>query len=103
MESSQHQTPPFYSRHQCLTNRNAPPKTFLGAAESSSNRCRTLRSALYNWGMATTAACERGAENQTAELIVTNCPSYSPPHGTDGLVQLDEETISWLQKSCPDI
>ena len=33
-----------------------------------------------------TAPCGRGAENQTAESIITDCSLYSPPQGTSKLI-----------------
>ena len=62
-----------------------------------------FRSSLHNRRMVPTAACDCGAENQTAEHILAYCPLFSPPHGITGLVQLDDDTITWLHKSCPDI
>ena len=62
-----------------------------------------FRSSLRNWGMVPSAACDCGAENQTAELILSHCPLFSPPHAINGLVRLDDDTITWLHKSCPDI
>ena len=62
-----------------------------------------FHSSLYNWGMATTPAWECGAENKTADHITTDCPHYSPSHGTDGLIRLDEDTTSWQQETYPDI
>ena len=53
-----------------------------------------FRTSLHNWGMATTAACKCGAENQTADHITKDCPLYSSPHGTGGLTSLDEDTTS---------
>ena len=62
-----------------------------------------FRSSLYNWGMVPSAACDCGAENQTAEHILAHCPLFSPPHRITGLVRLDDDTITWLHESCPDI
>ena len=62
-----------------------------------------FRSSLLNWGMVPYAACDCGAENQTAEHILAHCPLFSPPHGITGLVRLGDDTITWLHESCPDI
>ena len=62
-----------------------------------------FRSSLHNWGMVPSAACNCGAENQTAEHILVHCPLFSLPHGITGLVRLDDDTITWLHESCPDI
>ena len=46
------------------------------------NRLRTgvgrFRSCLYKWGMASSAACEYGAE-QTVDHVVLHCPIHQPP------------------------
>ena len=59
------------------------------------NRLRTavgrFRSSLLNWGMTTTAVCKCSAEKQTTDHVTTDCPFYSPPHGIDGLIRLNEE------------
>ena len=62
-----------------------------------------FRSSLHNWGMVPSAACDCGAENQTAEHILAHCPLFSPLHGITGLVRLDDDTITWLHESYPDI
>ena len=62
-----------------------------------------FRSSLHNWGMVPCAACDCGAENQTAEHILAHCPLFSPPHGITGLDRLDDDTITWLREPCPDI
>ena len=75
--------------------RNDPPK----------NRLRTgagrFRSCLYNWGMASSAACECGAEEQIVDHVVLQCVVYRTPHGLYGLKVLDNETIKWLLNTLP--
>ena len=70
------------------------------------NRLRTgvgrLRSCLYKWGMAT-AACECGAEEQTVDHVVLQCPIHRPPHGLHCFTVLDHETTEWLLNTCPEI
>jgi len=70
------------------------------------NRLRTgvgrFRCCLYKWGMASSAACECGAE-QTVDQVVLHCPIHRAPHGLHGLTVLDDETIEWLFNTCPDI
>jgi len=70
------------------------------------NRLRTgvgrFRSCLYKWGMASSAACECGAE-QTVEHVIVHCPIHRPPHGLHGLTVLDDETTEWLLITCPDV
>ena len=50
-----------------------------------------FRSCLYKWVMASSAACECGAE-QTVDHVVLHCPIHRPPHGLHGLTVLDDET-----------
>jgi len=42
--------------------------------------------------MASSADCECGAEEQTVDLVVLQCPIHRPPHGLHGLTVLDDET-----------
>ena len=58
---------------------------------------------LGNGFMNSSAACDCGADNETAEHIIAHCPLFSPLHGTTGSVHLDDDTITWLRGSCPDI
>jgi len=71
------------------------------------NRLRTgvgrFRSCLYKWGMAFSAASECGAEEQTVDHVVLQCPIHRPPHGLHGLTVLDDETTEWLLNTCPEI
>jgi len=62
-----------------------------------------FRSCLYRWGMASSAACECGTEEQTVDHVVLQCPIYRPPHGLHGLMVLDDETTEWLLNTCPEI
>jgi len=59
------------------------------------NRLRTgvgrFLSCLYKWGMASSTACECGAEEQTVDHVVLQCPIHRP-HGLHGLTVLDDET-----------
>jgi len=53
--------------------------------------------------MASSAACEYGAEKQTVDHVVLQCPIYQPPHGLHGLTVPDNETIERLLNTCPEI
>jgi len=53
--------------------------------------------------MASSAACECGAEKQTVDHVVLQCPIHWPPHGLHGLTVLDDETTEWLLNTCPEI
>jgi len=58
---------------------------------------------LYKWGVAYSAACECGAEEQTVDHVVLQCPIHRPPYGLHDLMALDDETIEWLLNTCPQI
>jgi len=60
-----------------------------------------FRSCLYKWGMASSAACQCGAEEQTVGNVVLQCPIHRPPHGLQGLKVLDDERTEWLLNTCP--
>ena len=62
-----------------------------------------FRSCLYKWGMTSFAACECGAEEQTVDHVVLQCPIQRPPHGLHGLTVLDDETTERLLITCPEI
>jgi len=53
--------------------------------------------------MASSAACECGAEEQTVDHVVLQCPIHRPPHGLHGLTVLDDETTEWLLNTCPEL
>jgi len=55
------------------------------------------------WGMASSAACECGVEEQTIDHVVLQCPIHRPPHRLHGLAVLDDETTKWLLNTCPEI
>ena len=62
-----------------------------------------FRSFLHKWGMASSAACDCGTEEQTVDHVVLQCPIHRPPHELHGLTVLDDETIEWLLNTCPEI
>jgi len=62
-----------------------------------------FRSCLYKLLVSSPATCECGAEEQTVDLVVLQCPIHRPPHQLHGLTVLDEETIEWLLNTCPEI
>ena len=88
------------------TSTHTPGMTLPRRAWVRLNSLRTgvgrFRSCLYKWGMASSAACECGAE-QTVDNVVLHCPIHRPPHGLHGLRVLDDETPEWLLNTCPDI
>jgi len=48
------------------------------------------------------SACECGAEEQTVDHVVLECPIHRPPYGLHGLTVLDDETVEWLLNTCPE-
>ena len=89
------------------TSTHPPRMTLLRRAWVRLNRLRTgvgrFYSCLYKRGMAPTAACECGTEEQTIDHVVLQCPIHRPPHGLYGLTVLDDETTEWLLNICPEI
>jgi len=53
--------------------------------------------------MASSAACECGAEEQAVDHVFHQCPIRRPSHGLHGLTVLDDETTEWLLSTCPEI
>jgi len=53
--------------------------------------------------MASSAACECGAEEQTVDHVVLQCPIHRLHHGLHGLTVLDDETVEWLFNTCHEI
>jgi len=78
------------------TGTHTPGMTLPRRAWVRLNRLRTgagrFRSCLYKWSMASSAACECGAEEQTVDHVVLQCPIHRPPHGLHGLTVLDDDT-----------
>jgi len=88
-----YETSYFHPRHRHPPSRNDLPRT----AWVRFNRLHTgvgrFLSCLYKWGMASSAACECGAEEQTVDHVVLQYPINRPPHGLHGLTVLVDETI----------
>jgi len=67
------------------TGTHPPEMTLPRTAWVRINRLRTgvgrFRSCLYEWGMASSAACECGAEEQTVDHVVFQCPIHRPRNG----------------------
>ena len=70
------------------------------------NRLRTgigrFGSLMHRWGLTPTAVRDCGAERQTPEHLLYQCPIYSLARN-DELLVLDDNTIDWLLNVCPDI
>ena len=97
----------LHSKSEQLHSTRPPGVTLPRTSWVRINRLRTgvgrFRSCLYKWGMASSAACECGAEEQTVDHVVLQCPTHRPPHGLHGLTFLDDVTIEWLLSTCPEI
>jgi len=83
---------------------NDPPKKSLGSGLTASAPVLDIsHTCLYKWGMASSAACECGAEEQTVDHVVLQCPIHRPPSGLHGLTVLDDETNESLLNTCHEI
>ncbi|XP_037106054.1 uncharacterized protein LOC119122003 [Syngnathus acus] len=64
------------------------------------NRLRTgvgcCGAAMKRWGLADSASCECGDPVQTVEHMISSCPKHQPPNGEQGLIDLDDDTLTWL-------
>ena len=100
MGGQPHKTPHFHSRHHYPPSQNYPSKKSLGLAQLPLHWCQVFPLCLYKWGIASSAACECGAEEQTVDHVL-QCPIHWPPHGLHGLMVLDDETTEWLLATAP--
>ena len=86
---------------------NSPAMTLPRTAWVRLNRLGTgvghFRSCLYKLLVSSPAAYDCGAEEQTVDHVVLQCPIHRPPVGLHGLTVLDDETIEWLLNTCPEI
>ena len=53
-------------------------------------------SSMHKWSLAPSVICECGASEQTADHIISTCPTHRAPRGIMGLTVLDDETRCWL-------
>jgi len=53
--------------------------------------------------MASSAASESGAEEQTIDHVELQCQIRLTPHGLRGLTNVQDGTIEWLLYLCPKI
>jgi len=70
------------------TGTHSPGMALTRTAWVRLNRLRTglgrFCSCLHKWGMAPSAACECGTEEQTVDHVVLHCPIHRPLHGAHG-------------------
>ena len=85
------------------TGTHPPGMTFPRIAWVRLNRLRTgvgrFRSCLCKWGMSSSAACECGAEEQTVDHVVLQCPIHRPPHELHGLTVLNQWFLNRVQSN----
>ena len=71
------------------------------------NRLRTgvgrVNADMWRWGPAYPRGC--GADQQTVNHIIMECPLYRPPNGLHGLIDVDADaaTREWLLSKFPEI
>ena len=53
-------------------------------------------SSMHKRGLAPSAKCECGTNEQTADHIILTCPTHRAPRGIMGLTVLDDETRCWF-------
>jgi len=58
---------------------------------------------MYKLLVASAAVCECGAEEQSVDHVVRQCPIHRPPFELHGLTFLDDETIEFLLNVGPEI
>ena len=60
---------------------------------------------MWRWCLSRSPACDCGADQQTANHIITECPLYRPPNGVHGLIDVDADaaTREWLLSKFPEI
>jgi len=58
---------------------------------------------MHKWGSASSVACECGAEEQTVDHVVFQCPIHQTPHGLHGARVLDDDAIEWLLNTCHEV
>ena len=98
-----YKTPHFNSRHRYTHTQNNLPRRAWVRLNRLHTGVRHFHSCLYKWGMASSAACECGTEEQTVDHVVLQCPIHRPPHGLHSLTVLDDETHKWLLNTWPEI
>ena len=85
------------------TLQNDPPRKSRVRLNPLRTGVGRFSSCLYIWGMASSAACECGAEERTVDHVVLQCSIHRPPHRLHDLTVLDDDTIESLLNTCPEI
>jgi len=98
-----HETPYFHPRHP-PTLLEWPSQKQRGSGLIASAPVSDVSAPVNkNGGMAPSAACDCGTEEQIVDHVVLQCPIHRPPHGLHGLTVLDDGTIEWLLNACPEM
>jgi len=96
-----------YETHSVLSSPASASTLLEDSAKDSVDHLRTgvgsFRSCLHKWLVTLSAAFECGPEKQTVDQVVLHCPIHRPPHGTDDLTVLNDETIEWLLNTSPEV
>ena len=60
---------------------------------------------MWRLGLSKSPACDCGADQQTANHIITDCPQCRPQNGLHGLIDVDADaaTREWLLSKFPEI
>ena len=74
-----HKTQHFHSRNQHPTSRVTIPRRAWVQLNCLRTGVGRVCSILYKWGVASCATCECGAEEQTIDHVVLQCPIHRPP------------------------
>ena len=71
------------------------------------NRLRTgvgrFNADMWRWGLSKSSACDCGADQQTANHIITECPLHRPPNDLHSVIDVDAATREWLLSKFPEI
>ena len=66
------------------------------------NRLRTgvgrFNANMHRWGLSQSPACICGADEQTADHVIYNCPVLQPPDGMTDLTSPNEAQANWLSR-----
>ena len=98
LDIKHHTSSLFFYRFGTITDRSWTQPVSLVSAELSSHWDRTIWIS-DRWGLTTTAVCDCGAEQQTAENLLHQRPTYDLAR-KDGLLVLNDNAIDWLLNVC---
>ena len=76
-------------------------RSALAKSNHFGTRIGLFRSETHKWGMASTAACECGAEEQAAENVILSCPIYHHLNGFCALSHFDKSLATSQKEIYP--